>query len=84
MCVQRAFLTTNSSGKSIQSYSRRNAGLRGAGVSPAIFLLPTRYENAGETPALHRVVFHFQLFRGGRRIAKASYVAYQVPNLAVG
>jgi hypothetical protein len=25
--------------------------LRGAGVAPAIFLIPTRSENAGETPA---------------------------------
>jgi hypothetical protein len=46
------------------------------------------FRRATKMPARRRrynsVVFHFQLFRGGRGTAKASYVAYQVPNLSVG
>jgi hypothetical protein len=85
MCVQRGFLTT---------YPTSQKVLDPIGEGMRVFAVPASrrrffcFRRATKMPARRRrynsVVFQFQLFRGGRGIAKASYVAYQVPNLAVG
>jgi hypothetical protein len=64
MCVQPAFFATNPIGQKLLDPIRE--GMR-AFIAPAS---RRRYNS---------VVLHFQLFRGGKGIAKASYVAYQVP-----